>query len=103
MTLTEEQVEYIAELARLKLTDEEIPRYRQQLSSILDYFEQLQRVDTSEIPPTSAVLSASSKLRADEPQIGFTSDAFKHNAPDFHDGQIRIPPVFDRTPNKPTE
>ena len=53
MTLTLEQVEHIANLARLDLTPEEKERYCQQLSAILAYFEQLQRVDTTGIPPTS--------------------------------------------------
>ena len=50
MSLTLEEVEHIAELARLELTDEEKERYRQQLSAILDYVARLQALDTSRHP-----------------------------------------------------
>jgi aspartyl-tRNA(Asn)/glutamyl-tRNA(Gln) amidotransferase subunit C len=51
MTLSLEEVEHIAELAKLALTDEEKSRFREQLSSILDYANSLQALDTSDIPP----------------------------------------------------
>ena len=51
MSLTLEEVEHIADLARLRLTDDEKARYRQQLSAILDYVVQLQELDTSGILP----------------------------------------------------
>jgi aspartyl-tRNA(Asn)/glutamyl-tRNA(Gln) amidotransferase subunit C len=56
VSLTIEQVEHIAELARLALTEAEKALYREQLSAILDYAAILQRIDTSAIPPTATVL-----------------------------------------------
>ena len=65
MTLTLSEVEHIAQLARLELTDEEKELYRQQLSAILEYAARLQKLDTSQIPPTSSVLPPRSVLRPD--------------------------------------
>ena len=66
MTLTLKEVEHIALLARLDLTQEEKERYQQQLSAILDHVAQLQELDTSDIKTTSSVLPPRSRLREDE-------------------------------------
>ena len=95
MTLTLAEVEHIAELARLKLTLEEKERYREQLSAILDYFGQLQNLDTADIPPTSSVLPGRSVLRADEARFGLSIDEIMRNAPETENRQFRIPPVLD--------
>ena len=95
MSLTLEEVEHIAELARLRLTEEEKERYREQLSSILDYFEQLQELDTADIPPTSSVLPPRSVLRDDQARPGLSLEALLKNAPEAEDGQFRIPPVLE--------
>jgi len=95
MPLTLEEVEHIANLARLKLTEEEKARYREQLSAILDYFAQLQSLDTSQIPPTSSVLPPRSVLRQDEPRPGLTLEELLRNAPQVEGAQFRVPPVLD--------
>ena len=94
MTLTIEQVEHIAELARLELTNEEKIRYRGQLSDILDYFQQLQGVDTDDISPTAGLAVDRSPLRADEPRPGLEREALLKNAPDTEEHQFKVPPVF---------
>jgi aspartyl-tRNA(Asn)/glutamyl-tRNA(Gln) amidotransferase subunit C len=95
MTLTIEEVEHIAQLAHLKLTAQEIERYRQQLSAILDYADRLQAVDTTDIPPTSSVLPARSILREDKARPGLSREELLKNAPDSENGQFRVPPVLD--------
>jgi aspartyl-tRNA(Asn)/glutamyl-tRNA(Gln) amidotransferase subunit C len=95
MTLTLAEVEHIAELARLELTQEEKERYRQQLSAILEYAARLQAVDTRHIPPTSSVLPPRSVLRPDEPEEGLSVDDLKRNAPRFEENQFRVPPVLE--------
>lgn len=95
MTLTTAQVEHIAQLARLKLTAQEIERYRQQLSAILDYADRLQALDTSGIPPTSSVLPACSVLREDKARPGLSLEELLRNAPEKESGQFRVPPVLD--------
>jgi aspartyl-tRNA(Asn)/glutamyl-tRNA(Gln) amidotransferase subunit C len=95
MSLTLAQVQHIANLARLELTDEELDRYRQQLSSILDYFEQLQTLDTENIPPTASVSTEQATLRADEPRPGLDLDELLQNAPQSDQRQFQVPPVFE--------
>lgn len=95
MTLTLEEVEHIAELARLRLTSEEKERFREQLSAILDHVAQLQSVDTSGIPPTSSVLPPHGLLRPDQPQPGLTIEELLKNAPDTEANQFRVPPVLE--------
>ena len=94
MPLTLKEVEHIANLARLKLTGDEKRRYRRQLSAILDYFAQLRRLDTADIPPTSSVLPARSVLRADEPRPGLSLAELLRNAPQSEEGQFRVPPIL---------
>jgi aspartyl-tRNA(Asn)/glutamyl-tRNA(Gln) amidotransferase subunit C len=95
MALTLAEVEHIALLARLDLTDEEKSRYREQLSAILDYAARLQALDTSGIPPTSSVLPPHTVLRPDQPQPGLTSEQLLLNAPAVEAGQFRVPPVLE--------
>jgi aspartyl-tRNA(Asn)/glutamyl-tRNA(Gln) amidotransferase subunit C len=95
MTLTLQEVEHIASLARLDLSDEEKTRYRDQLSAILDYIQQLQELDTADIPPTSSVLPDRSVLRPDEPRPGLSLQDLLRNAPQVEAGQFRVPPVLD--------
>ena len=95
MILTLEEVEHIAELARLGLTETEKERYREQLSTILDYFAQLRELDTTGIPPTSSVLPARSVLRPDEPRPGLSPEKLLSNAPEAKDNQFRVPLILD--------
>jgi aspartyl-tRNA(Asn)/glutamyl-tRNA(Gln) amidotransferase subunit C len=95
MSLTLEEVEHIANLARLDLTAEEKRRFQQQLSAILDYVRKLQEIETGEIPPTSSVLPARSVLREDEPRPGLQTDRLLANAPHTEKNQFRVPPVLD--------
>jgi aspartyl-tRNA(Asn)/glutamyl-tRNA(Gln) amidotransferase subunit C len=95
MPLTLKEVEHIANLARLELTDEEKKLYREQLSAILDYFAQLRELDTSGIPPTSSVLPPRSALREDEPRPGLGLEELLRNAPDTEADQFRVPPVLE--------
>jgi aspartyl-tRNA(Asn)/glutamyl-tRNA(Gln) amidotransferase subunit C len=95
MSLSLAEVEHIARLARLELSDEEKERYRQQLSAILDYVAELQTLDTRDIAPTSSVLPPRSRLRADEPRQGLAQGDLLANAPDVAASQFRTPPVLD--------
>jgi len=95
MSLTLAQVEHIANLARLDLSEQEKILYREQLSTILDYVASLQSLDTSNIQPTSSILPPHDVLRPDELLPGLTPEALLHNAPQIEKGQFRIPPVFE--------
>lgn len=95
MSLTLEEVQHIADLARLKLTEEELSRYRNQLSAILDYFQQLQAIPVEEIPPTTSGLDLKSALREDRVRPGLDLEDLMVNAPDVEDDQFRVPPIFE--------
>lgn len=95
MTLTLQEIDHIAELARLSLSAEEKARYREQLSAILDYAARLQAVDTSGIPPTSSVLPARSVLRDDVSHPGLSREELLHNAPLAENNQFRVPPILE--------
>lgn len=95
MILTRKEVDHIANLARLDLTEDEKQKYQEQLSAILDYAARLQQLDTSGIPPTSSVLPPTSRLRDDVPAKGLSLEDTLLNAPDKDADQFRIPPVFE--------
>jgi aspartyl-tRNA(Asn)/glutamyl-tRNA(Gln) amidotransferase subunit C len=95
MKLTLKEVEHIADLARLSLTEGEKARFREQLSEILDYAARLQAVDTSSVPPTSSVLPARTVLRKDEIRPGLSLEDVLRNAPETERNQFRVPPVLE--------
>lgn len=95
MILTPEEVEHIAELARLRLSQAEKDRFRTQLSAILDYAARLQTIDTSGIPPTSSVLPARSVLREDESRPGLAREQLLRNASHIEADQFQAPLILD--------
>ena len=95
MSLTIEQVQHIASLARLELTEDELMRYRRQLSAILDYFQQLDGLNTENIPQIANVPIDQTPLRADQPIQGLALEELMHNAPENDDRLFRVPPVFE--------
>ncbi|MFC1879521.1 Asp-tRNA(Asn)/Glu-tRNA(Gln) amidotransferase subunit GatC [Chloroflexota bacterium] len=95
MDLSIKEVEHIADLARLRLSPEEITLYRQQLSAILEYAERLNAVDTADIPPTSSVLPSRIVFRQDEPRPGLPRQTILRNAADTEDEQFRVPPILE--------
>lgn len=92
MKLTKEQVEKIARLARLKLSEEEMERYAGQLTDILNYVEVLKELDTTGVPETSQVTGLTNVTRKDEARgVLATSDELLDCSPlEKTDHQIRI-------------
>ncbi|MBN1450657.1 MAG: Asp-tRNA(Asn)/Glu-tRNA(Gln) amidotransferase subunit GatC [Anaerolineales bacterium] len=95
MPLSLQEVEHIAKLARLELTDGQKARYREQLEAILDHVAKLQELDTTDVPPTASVSVGQMPLRVDESRPGLSTSALLENAPQQADGQFQIPPVFE--------
>jgi len=81
MPIEREQVLHIARLARVGLSEEEVQRFEAQLSQILDYFQVLQELDTSDVPPTSHVLPLENVMREDEPLPPLPAEQVLANAP----------------------
>ena len=96
MSLSPEEVNHIANLARLRLTEDEKARYREQLSAILDHVAQLNELDTSSISPTSSVLPGEMPLRSDDPEPGLSLKALQQNAPQFEEAQFKLPAIFEQ-------
>ena len=94
--LTRADVERIAALARLELTDAEKDLFVRQLTDVLEYAEQIQAVDTTGVPPTSQVLSSQPTDRDDTPVPGLTNAEALANAPDRSPqaGLFRVPRVI---------
>ncbi len=90
MPLSLSEVEHVAELARLRLTDEEKALFREQLSAILDYAVVLQSVDTSAIAPTATVLPLRNVMRDDVSRPSLPQEDVLANAPEQRDGVIAV-------------
>ena len=95
MSLTLAEVEHIAELARLSLTDAEKALYRDQLSAILEYAAILQQVDTSAISPTATVLPLRNIMRPDRVEPSMPVEDVLANAPDAGEGCFRVRAIFE--------
>ena len=95
MKLSLAQVEHVARLAQLTLSDQEKELFREQLSSILEYAQRLQQVDTSAIPPTATVLPLENVMRDDEIRHSLPLADVLANAPDTEDGHFRVPVVLE--------
>jgi len=95
MPISLQEVEHIAALARLELTDCEKERYTQQLSAILDHVAQMQKLDTSAIQPMAGVFMAENLLRADESRTGLSPEILLSTSAQKDKSQFKIPPVFE--------
>ena len=95
MSLTLQEIEHIAKLARLELTDAQKMLYREQLEAILDHVAKLQELDTKDVTPTTSVSVGQMPLREDESRPGLDKADLLKNAPQQEDGQFKIPPVFE--------
>lgn len=93
--ITKEQVEHVAHLARLEVTEEEVEMFTNHLDSIIQYAEQLKELDTENIKPTTHVLDIKNVLRKDEVGETTTHEEMMKNAPDSEDGQIKVPAILD--------
>ena len=86
-------VRYVANLARLELTDDEIATFQPQLEAILGHVEALSKLDVSGIDPTAHATAIFGKMRDDVPHTSLSPEAVLQNAPDQAQGQIRVPKV----------
>lgn len=94
MKLTREEVLKLARLCRLKLDDDEVERYRQELTGILNYVEQLDAVDTNGVKPTYQVTGLTSQdenaTRTDETSQQVTQPELLKNVPNTEGGHIKV-------------
>lgn len=95
MSVTKEEVKYVADLARLQFTDEETERLKGDLNQILDYMETLDELDTSDVEPLEHVIDLEYRLRDDTAQEPVTHNEALKNAPDADSDYFRVPRVIE--------
>jgi len=91
--ISREEVLHVARLARLALTDEEVERFREQLSAILEAVGKVSELDLEGIPPTSHPLDLVNVLAEDEPRPCLSREDALANSPDPEGGFFGVPPV----------
>ncbi len=94
--IDEKQVRHIAHLARLKLTDEEVARFCEQLSGILEYVEKLGEVNTEGVEPTAHALPVCNVFRDDVPGASLSPEQALANAPAKDPPFFKVPKVLDQ-------
>jgi len=93
--LTLSEVEHVAELAKLGLSEEEKRTLQEQLSAILEYFATLQEVDTSAVPPTATVLPLRNVMRDDEVHPSLPPELVLANAPEREGDSFKVQAVLE--------
>ena len=94
--ISQNEVEYVAQLARLELTEPEKTLFGEQLSQILTYVGQLQEVSTEVIPPTASVVEQESVWREDVPREGLSQEQALSNAPEASEGFFVVPKIIGK-------
>ena len=95
MGLTEKDVEHVAKLARLEITDAEKARYTLQLANILGHAEELNAVEVTGVEPTFHVLPLRNVLREDLVKPSLSREEVLQNAPDKAKGAFRVPKIIE--------
>lgn len=88
-------IDYVAKLARLKLTQKEKEQFSKQLGDILKYIEKLNQLDTSSIEPTAHILPIKNVWRKDETKASLDIELLTRIMPANHKGFFRVPPVIE--------
>ncbi len=94
MTISIEDVEYVAKLARLKLSDDEKEMFRRQLSDVLEHARLINEVDTDGVSPTSHILGLVNVFRSDEARPSLPVEEATQNAPWAEDGAFKVPRII---------
>ncbi|MHB8870932.1 MAG: aspartyl-tRNA(Asn)/glutamyl-tRNA (Gln) amidotransferase subunit C [Candidatus Doudnabacteria bacterium Gr01-1014_77] len=94
MILTSEQVRKIAALARIKLTDDEVEKFRKELSVVLDYVSELEKVNTDGVEEISQVTGLENVLREDTARLSEFRDAIIASFPESKDGFLKIKSIL---------
>ncbi|MBD3282123.1 MAG: Asp-tRNA(Asn)/Glu-tRNA(Gln) amidotransferase subunit GatC [Candidatus Portnoybacteria bacterium] len=93
--INEKQVKHIAKLARIKLTEKEEEKFAKEISSILDYIDKLNEVDTKNISPISQVTGLKNMVRDDSSPKKEKNEKILNQAPDKKDNYFKVPKILD--------
>ena len=88
-------IEKVARLARLELSEEETTTFGNQLEQILTYMEQLNRLDTTGVEPTSHAIPIHNVFREDEPRPSFPQEEVLNISPDQENGHFKVPRIIE--------
>ena len=94
MAVTKKEVEKIAELARLKFTDQELENFTPQMNEILSYMDKLNELDTENVKPLSHPVEQSNVFREDEMKASIATDEALKNAPSKDEHHFKVPKVI---------
>jgi aspartyl-tRNA(Asn)/glutamyl-tRNA(Gln) amidotransferase subunit C len=89
--ITEDDVRYVAKLARLRLEPDEAARMTGELVKILAHIDKMSELDTADVPPTAHVLDVTNVTRPDRPRPGLPREEALRNAPAVGDDSFRVP------------
>lgn len=93
MAISRDEVLHVARLARLELTDDEVERFTEQLSAILEAVAKVSELDLTDVEPTAHPLDVVNVWAEDEPRPSLSADEALANAPDRHGGFFKVPPA----------
>ena len=96
--ITRQDVEHVARLARLALTDEEVEALTHELGAILDHAADVSALYTADVPPTAHPLPLVNVLRPDVARSGVPRDEVLAEAPDVEAGRFRVPRILGEAP-----
>jgi len=96
--ITRQDVEHVARLARLALTEAEVEALTHELGAILDHAAEVSALQTADVPPTAHPLPLVNVLRPDEPRPGLPRDEVLAEAPEAEDGRFRVPRILGEAP-----
>jgi len=91
--ITRDEVLHVARLARLELSDDEVAKFQEQLSDILEAVSKVSELDLSDVPPTAHPLEIANAWDEDEPRPCLPLEDVFANAPDRDDDHFRTPPA----------
>ncbi|MFH0878000.1 MAG: Asp-tRNA(Asn)/Glu-tRNA(Gln) amidotransferase subunit GatC [Candidatus Omnitrophota bacterium] len=95
MAISKDEVKYIAHLARLGLSEEEIKHFQTQLEVILQYIDQLKVLDVSQVEPMAHVLDVENVLRPDEPKASLDPESVLGISPSREKDFYKVPKVLE--------
>ena len=95
MKLSRDEVVHIAALARMGISEEETEKAREQLSKIIENFEVLKEIDTTNVPPTAQSINLQNVMRDDVPRESLTQEQILANAPDRKGNLFKLRPVLE--------
>lgn len=93
--ITPEETSRVAELVRLKLTDEEVNLYTKQLDELIEYADQLKELSTDQVEPTSQVVNLKNVMREDDARTWISREEALKNAPEQMDGLVKVPAILE--------